>query len=119
MSSKGISMRGISKLSKKLEKNGKLTAVQQSVKKHTNNLESHTKDLEMRVYVKGYSKGNTVKQTHLDIQGNGLEGIVGMVMPYDSYLETGTRYMDAEQALKPAYEYEAPRFVADIKKIMG
>lgn len=119
MSSNEISIIGKKELQKKLQDNAKLTAVQEIVRKHTANLESHTKDLEMRVYVKGYSHGDTAKQTHLQITARGLRGLVGMGMSYDSYLETGTRYMDAEQALKPAYEYEAPRFVADMRKLVG
>ena len=117
MSSKAISFTGVDELQKKLKTNAKMSAIKKIVRDNTADMESHTTDLETRVYTKGYSQGDTRKQTHMSVTDGGMTGIVGMGMAYDAYLETGTRYMDPEQALTPAYMYQKKKFIEDLKTL--
>ncbi|WP_461241128.1 HK97-gp10 family putative phage morphogenesis protein [Paucilactobacillus sp. N302-9] len=117
MSTKGIKVTGVKELRKKLVTNAKMTEVKRIVRDNTADMESHTTDLEARVYTKGYSKGDTRKQTHMAIQKGGMLGIVGMGMSYDAYLEYGTRYMQPEQALTPAFLYQKKKFIEDLNKL--
>lgn len=65
-------------------------------------------------YVKGYSKGNTRRGTTLSISDDGMKATVAPHSEYFSYVEYGTRYMEAEPTLNPAFNKIKQQFYKDV-----
>lgn len=70
-------------------------------------------------YVKGYSTGNTRRSTTLSIEDSGMTAIVAPNSEYFPYVEYGTRFMEAEPTLGPAFRRIAPMFKKDIEDILN
>ncbi len=70
-------------------------------------------------YIKGYSTGNTRRSTTLSIEDNGRTAIVAPNSEYFPYVEYGTRFMEAEPTLGPAFSRIAPMFKKDIEDILN
>lgn len=70
-------------------------------------------------YVKGYSTGNTRRSTTLSIEDSGMTAIVAPNSEYFPYVEYGTRFMEAEPTLGPAFRQIAPMFKKDIEDILN
>lgn len=85
------------------------------VKKHGALLQSRTKDNMSSAYIKGYSTGNTARNTNLDISGDGLTAKVTPNTPYFGYVEYGTRKMAAEPTLGPAFDVQSQEFIKDLQ----
>lgn len=65
-------------------------------------------------YVKGYSKGTTRRSTTLTISDDGMKATVAPHSEYFSYVEYGTRYMEAEPTLNPAFNKIKQQFYKDV-----
>lgn len=65
-------------------------------------------------YVKGYSRGNTRRSTTLSISDDGMTATVAPHSEYFSYIEYGTRYMEAEPTLNPAFQKIKQQFYNDV-----
>lgn len=65
-------------------------------------------------YVKGYSKGNTRRSTTLSISDDGMKATVAPHSEYFPYIEYGTRYMEAEPTLNPAFQKIKQQFYKDV-----
>lgn len=65
-------------------------------------------------YVKGYSKGTTRRSTTLSISDDGMTATVAPHTEYFSYIEYGTRYMEAEPTLNPAFQKIKQQFYKDV-----
>lgn len=65
-------------------------------------------------YVKGYSKGTTRRSTTLSISDDGMTATVAPHTEYFSYVEYGTRYMEAEPTLNPAFQKIKQQFYKDV-----
>ena len=65
-------------------------------------------------YVKGYSKGTTRRSTTLTISDNGMKAAVAPATSYFPYVEYGTRYMEAEPTLNPAFQKIKQQFYKDV-----
>lgn len=65
-------------------------------------------------YVKGYSKGTTRRSTTLSISDDGMIATVAPHTEYFSYIEYGTRYMEAEPTLNPAFQKIKQQFYKDV-----
>ena len=65
-------------------------------------------------YVKGYSKGTTRRSTTLSISDDGMKATVAPHTEYFSYIEYGTRYMEAEPTLNPAFQKIKQQFYKDV-----
>lgn len=55
------------------------------------------------VFIKGYSTGLTEERTTNTVRKDGLEVEIGTDTPYATYVENGTRFMDAEPFALPTY----------------
>lgn len=62
--------------------------------------------------------GQLKRSIMLDISGDGLKATVTPTVNYAPYQEYGTRYMDAQPFIRPAFNEQKPRFVSDLKKIV-
>lgn len=69
-------------------------------------------------YVKGYSKGTTRRSTTLSISDDGMTATVAPHTEYFSYVEYGTRYMEAEPTLNPAFQKIKQQFYKDIMDLV-
>ena len=69
-------------------------------------------------YVKGYSKGTTRRSTTLTISDDGMKGNVGLRTVYFPYVEYGTRYMEAEPTLNPAFQKIKQQFYKDVMNLV-
>lgn len=65
-------------------------------------------------YVKGYSNGDTRRSTTLSISDDGMTATVAPNTEYFSYIEYGTRYMEAEPTLNPAFQKIKQQFYRDV-----
>lgn len=65
-------------------------------------------------YVKGYSKGTTRRSTTLSISDDEMTATVAPHTEYFSYVEYGTRYMEAEPTLNPAFQKIKQQFYKDV-----
>lgn len=65
-------------------------------------------------YVKGYSKGTTRRSTTLSISDDGMKATVAPHTEYFPYVEYGTRYMEAEPTLNPAFQKIKQQFYKDV-----
>ena len=69
-------------------------------------------------YVKGYSKGTTRRSTTLTISADGMKAIVAPHSEYFPYIEYGTRYMEAEPTLNPAFQKIKQQFYKDVMNLV-
>lgn len=69
-------------------------------------------------YVKGYSKGTTRRSTTLSISDDGMKATVAPHTEYFPYIEYGTRYMEAEPTLNPAFQKIKQQFYKDVMDLV-
>lgn len=69
-------------------------------------------------YVKGYSKGTTRRSTTLTISADGMTATVAPHTEYFSYVEYGTRFMEAEPTLNPAFQKIKQQFYKDVMDLV-
>ena len=88
--------------------------IREVIKKNTVQLHSRTINNERKAYIKGYSTGNTSRQTTLQVKST--EGRVTVNTDYIMYLEKGTRFMSPEPAVEPAFNVQKQIFKNDLEK---
>ena len=109
---------GTDKLSKALQRKIGMPAVKDIISKNTARLQGQTVQNTATAYTKGYTTGATRRSVKMELQHGGLTGVVGMGKDYDPYLEVGTRFMEAEPALKPAFNQVKTQMHNDINRLM-
>lgn len=73
------------------------------------------------VFAKGYTTGHTRKnlqQNGVRLTDDGLTATISSTTDYAAYLEYGTRHMEAEPYMKPAYEKQKRVFEEEIEKVV-
>lgn len=68
-------------------------------------------------FVKGYQTGTTKRSISLSILDAGFTAKSGAKTEYSKYLETGTRFMEAQPFVKPAFNTVKAQFIADLQKL--
>ena len=111
-----IKIEGLEKLEKKLKANVTLNDVK-------NVVASHGKQLQARMQQKadfkmGYQTGATKHSIGIETKDAGFTVEVGATTEYHSYLEYGTRFMEAQPFTGPALEEQAPLFKSDLQKLV-
>lgn len=114
----GIEIKGLDKLQKKLKKNANMESVKKVVKFHGGQLKVRMRDQAQQSFNKGYSTGDTMNSINARITDGGLEARVGPTTDYAEYVEHGTRFMEAEPFVKPAFDVQKAKFKSDMKKIV-
>lgn len=107
---------GLTELEKKLKSNVKLTDVKRVVRQ--NGSELQRKMQQKADFTKGYQTGTTKRSIGLEITDSGLTADTGPETEYAPYLEYGTRFMEAQPFVRPAFEEQAPQFKKDLQKLM-
>lgn len=67
---------------------------------------------------KGYQTGTTKRSVGLEIKDGGLTAESGPETEYSPYVEYGTRFMDAQPFVRPAYEEQKEKFKNDLDKLV-
>lgn len=118
-----ITLEGDVELQKAIAKNIKLEAMQRIIKRHGFQLQQKA---ERKAEFKGHYKGkkfvkptgNLKKSIGFELSANGLTATVEPTAEYAAYVEFGTRFMNAQPYLKPAYEEQMKKFKQDLSKLV-
>lgn len=106
---------GMTQLVKKLKKSVTFEQVKHTVRKNGAGLEG--KMARKAEFGKGYQTGTTKRSVGLEITAGGLTAEVGPTTEYSEYLEYGTRFMEAQPFVGPAYNEQKEQFKKDMKKL--
>lgn len=117
MSGNYIKIEGATEIANALKDREHMSAVKAIVKRNGAMLQSRTQDNMDKAYTKGYSTGATKRSTTVKIAAGGLTAIVAPHTAYFSYLEYGTRFMEAKPTLGPALTYQAVQFAHDLNQL--
>lgn len=107
---------GLDKLQKKLKDNVTLNDVKRVVR--TNGSDMTKQMIKNADFDKGYQTGTTKRSISLEMQDSGLTTEVGPDTEYSPYLEYGTRFMDAQPFIKPAFDKQKEKFKRDMERLM-
>lgn len=110
---------GLDKLQKKLNKNVALDFVKQTVR--VNGAALTTKIERNADFDKGYQTGTTkrsIGESSPHFLDGGLTVEAGATTEYADYVERGTRFMEAQSFVKPAFEEQKKQFKRDIEELM-
>lgn len=110
-----IYIQGIKKLQDKLKKNVQMQDVKRVVKK--NGAEMTQKMVTNADFNKGYQTGATKRSINLEMENSGLTASAGATTEYAEYLEHGTRFMQAQPFVKPAFDEQKEKFKKDMSKL--
>lgn len=114
-----VKLVGMDKLQAKLKYCGNnREPVKTVIMKNGNQLNGRMKSKMRYSYIKGYSHGDTAGSVNTVITDGGMTANVGPTTDYSPYVEYGTRFMQAEPAVKPAFEEQVPIFKRDMEAIM-
>lgn len=106
---------GLEDLDKKLRKNINLADVKRVVSHNGKKLQDKIQG--NAVFKKGYATGQTKRSVLLSIKDGGMTAESGPATEYSEYLERGTRFMDAQPFVKPAFDEQKEIFKQDMKKL--
>lgn len=108
---------GLAELEGKLNHIQKMDAIKNIVRANGADMQSREKAYMTAgvAYKKGYSKGTNRDNTSLAITESGMAAEVTTNTDHIGYIEYGTRYMDAEPAVKPAFDITSKRFIEDLR----
>lgn len=110
-----IKVEGLKELEKALKDNVTMDDVKRVVKQNGSELQEKIQrnaDFKM-----GYQTGETKRSVGLEIKDSGFTAESEPKTEYSPYLEYGTRFMDAQPFVKPAFEEQKKQFEADMKKL--
>lgn len=107
-----IKIVGMEKLQKKLKKNVSMDAVKRVVRH--NGAEMQTKAQQNAPVDTGTLK----RSIGIEVTDSGMTAEVEPTAEYAPYVELGTRFMEAQPYLKPAFDDQKEKFKKDMKKLV-
>ena len=111
-----IKVEGLDKLQKALKQNATLDDVKKVVRH--NGSELQRKIQSKADFTKGYQTGTTKRSVGLEITDGGFTAESGPETDYAPYLEYGTRFMEAQSFVRPAFEEQKKQFQSDLQKLV-
>ena len=106
-----LKIEGIAKLNKGLKKRMDMSAVQTVVRKNG-------ADMQKKAQRNAPVDTGTLKRSiGIDISDGGMTATVEPTAEYAPYVELGTRFMEAQPYLKPAFEEQKKQFEKDLQKL--
>lgn len=111
-----LEIKGLDKLERSLKENVTMSDVKRVVRH--NGSQMHQQMQANADFKKGYQTGTTKRSIGLEIVDGGFTAEVEPGTEYSPYLEYGTRYMDAQPFVKPAYETQKGKFKSDMQKLV-
>lgn len=114
---------GFDKLEAKLKRNMDLGAVRTVVRKNGADLQTKAQKnapvgTPQSTGIPGYVGGTLKRSVELDITDGGLTAEVEPTADYAAYVEYGTRFMEVQPYLKPAYDEQKKKFVKDLNELV-
>ena len=113
-----IKWEGLAELEKLLKDNCDLSDVKKVVQTNGDRLNREMKAQTKLAFKKGYSHGDTAGSINTEITDGGMTAKVGPTTEYAPYVEYGTRYMEAEPFITPAFLKVREQFINDMKRLM-
>lgn len=121
-----IYFEGLEDLNKKLKKNVKMDTVKRTIQGNGKELlDKATKNAEFKGHYKGKKfitpSGTTQRSIPAagpEISNGGLTVTVGATTEYAEYVENGTRFMEAQPFVGPAFNIQKEIFKKDMKKLV-
>lgn len=111
-----IRMEGIDKLQKKLKQNITLKDVKRAIRTNGSQLQ---KEMQGKAdFKKGYQTGTTKRSIGLEIKDGGFTAEAGPETEYSPYLEYGTRFMEAQPFVGPAFNIQKEKFKKDLNRLV-
>ena len=123
-----IEIKGLEELEKKLKQNVEMRDVARVVA--TNGQQLANKMNRNADFAMGYQTGTTKRSIFLEIADGGFTAEIGPgdtpineksgypATEYAPYVEYGTRFMDAQPFVRPAYKEQVQKFKRDIDKLV-
>lgn len=111
-----IKVTGLDELQKALKDNVTMDDVKRVVRHNGSELQRGIKN--NADFTKGYATGTTKRSITLEIKDGGLAAESEPTTEYAPYLEYGTRFMDAQPFVRPAYEIQKKKFQSDMQKLV-
>lgn len=111
-----IKIDGLDKLQKALKDNVTMDDVKRVVKHNGSELQRRMQD--KADFKKGYQTGQTKRSIGLEILDGGFTAESGPETDYSPYVEYGTRFMDAQPFVRPAFEEQKAEFKRDMDKLV-
>lgn len=108
----GIKIKGLKELEKELQKRANMDAVKKVVR--LNGAELQAKAQRNAPVDTGTLKGSI----NLGLSDGGLTAAVTPEAEYSAYVEYGTRYMEAQPYIRPAYREQKEQFKNDLKTLV-
>ena len=112
MSSTGVKLEGFEELKARLKKNVKLEDVERLVHRHGDEMQNTAH------YICPRDTGTLARSITLEMKDGNMTAEVAPHMNYAAYVEYGTRFMDAQPYMRPAYMQESARSKADLAELM-
>lgn len=111
-----IKIEGLDELLDALKENVTLDDVKRVVSHNGQQLHAQTQ--RNADFKKGYQTGTTKRSIGLEIVDDGLTAEVEPKTEYSPYLEYGTRFMEAQPFVRPAWENQKAKFKRDMQKLV-
>lgn len=111
-----VKFEGLSELQKKLLNAAEPGALKRVVRKNGSELQQKME--REAVFTRGYSHGATQQSISLQIADGGETAKVGPETDYSPYLEYGTRFMEAQPFVVPAFDAQKDVFHRDIEQLV-
>ena len=111
-----IKIDGLEELEKKLKDCYSMEAVKKTVKTNGKKLQENIQ--RNADFTKCYQTGATKESVGLEITDDGFTAESGATTEYAPYLEYGTRFMDAQPFIRPAFEEQSKQFQKDLQRLM-
>lgn len=125
MAKSGIELVGMVELTAAMRQKCDLAAAKEVVKRNGDRLNSTMKRETRSAFRKTnpntgrpYSSGDTARSINTVISDEGLTATVAPTMNYDPYVEYGTRFMEAEPFVHPAFNEVKEQFKSDMEKLV-
>lgn len=118
-----VKFEGLYEFQKALQDNAKMEKVKACVRVNGSELQQKSKDnAEFKGHYRGKKfikpTGNLKENINLKIKNNGLTAEVKPEAEYSAYVELGTRKMEAQPYLKPAFNKQIRQFKKDLDDIV-
>ena len=112
----GIKLEGLDKLQKALKENITMDDVKKVVRHNGSQMQQ--KMQANADFTQGYQTGQTKRSIGFEIKDSGFTAEVAPTTDYSPYLEYGTRFMQAQPFVKPAYNEQKQKFESDMQKLV-
>jgi HK97 gp10 family phage protein len=110
-----IKLDGLDELQKALKDNVTMDDVKRVVRQNGSQLQRNTQ--KNADFTKGYQTGQTKRSIGLEITDGGFAAEVEPTTDHSPYVEYGTRFMEAQPFVGPAFNEQKEKFKRDMQRL--